>query len=205
MRPKRTSFLIGLFLVAQCLLISQAYSATEDYVTLRAPNEVKPFLLSDQYNQPFGLERLKNHWSLVFIGFTTCPDVCPVTLANLEAVRAEMGLRLSPGLIPRILFLAVDPDRDIPVLKDYLAYFHPEYIGLTGEVSQIDNLIKSLNAFYRLDKKTPDDSEYDVLHTAFVSVINPRGEMVAKLNPPFHPHRTGDYLIQLIRGVQFDD
>jgi len=205
MLPVRNSFLVALIVAAHCLLVSQTHSATEDYVTLKTPNEIKPFLLSDQYNQAFGLERLKNHWSLVFIGFTTCPDVCPVTLANLEAVRAEMGLRLSPGKIPRILFLAVDPDRDTPVLKEYLAYFHPEYIGLTGEVNQIDKLIKSLNAFYRLDKKTPDDSDYDVLHTAFVSVINPEGEMVAKLNPPFHPHKTGIFLIQLIRGLKFDD
>ncbi|MDG1164313.1 MAG: SCO family protein [Porticoccaceae bacterium] len=201
----RNSCFAALILTAQCLLVSQVYSATEDYVTLKTPETVKPFSLRDQNNRVFNLDSLKNHWSLVFIGFTTCPDVCPVTLANLEAVRAEMGLRVSPGRIPRIIFLAVDPDRDTAPLKDYLAYFHPEYLGITGQVKQIDNLIKSLNAFYRLDKKGSEDADYDVLHTAFVSVINPGGEMVAKLNPPFHPHKTAEYLIHLIRGVKFDD
>ena len=142
---------------------------------------------------------------MIFIGFTTCPDVCPVTLANLEAVRAEMSLRVSPKRIPRIIFLAVDPARDSPVLKEYLAYFHPEYIGLSGAVVQIDSLIKSLKAFYRLDKQSPDDVDYDVLHTAFVSIINPQGQMVAKLSPPFYPHKTAESLNQLIRGVKFDD
>lgn len=198
-------YFVALVIAAQCLVASQVHSAIEDYVTLKKSAGVSPFELRDQDNQAFNLDDLKNHWSLIFIGFTTCPDVCPVTLANLEAVRAEMGLRMSPGRIPRIVFLAVDPDRDTPMLKEYLAYFHPQYIGLSGKVEQIDSLIKSLDAFYRLDKKYPEHRDYDVLHSAFVAVTNPEGEMVAKLNPPFHPHKTAEYLTHLIRGVKFDD
>lgn len=194
-----------ILLAAQCLFVSQAQAATDSYQLLKKPLAIKPFMLSNQDGEPFDLEALINHWSMIFIGFTTCPDVCPVTLANLEAVRAEMSLRVSPKRIPRIIFLAVDPARDSPVLKEYLAYFHPEYIGLSGAVVQIDSLIKSLKAFYRLDKQSPDDVDYDVLHTAFVSIINPQGQMVAKLSPPFYPHKTAESLNQLIRGVKFDD
>jgi protein SCO1/2 len=190
---------------APCLFASYVQAESESYVQLKKPIDVKPFELSDQYGQPFNLDSLKDHWSMIFIGFTTCPDVCPVTLSNLEAVRAELGLRLSPDRIPRIIFLAVDPQRDAPVLKEYLAYFHPEYVGISGEVEQIDSLINSLKAFYRLDKKTPDDQAYEVLHTAFVSVINPDGQMVAKLNPPFQPHKTANSLFHLMHGITFDD
>ena len=197
--------LLAFALLAQGLFIGQVQAASDSYIKLKEPLTIKPFQLSDQNGLPFGLEELKGHWSMIFIGFTTCPDVCPVTLSNLEAVRAEMGLRVSPGRIPRILFLAVDPARDTRVLKEYLAYFHPQYVGISGEVEQIDSLIKSMKAFYRLDKKYPGDNNYDVLHTAFVSVINPEGEMVAKLNPPFQPHQTAEKLIHLIRGVTFDD
>ena len=196
---------VGALLAGQVMLAAEAVAATDDYERLKNPVAVKPFSLVDQNGAPFNLQSLKNHWSMIFVGFTTCPDVCPVTLGNLEAVRAEMGLRVSPERIPRIIFLAVDPARDVPVLKEYLGYFHPQYIGISGEVNQIGSLIGSLNAFYRLDKKHIDDNDYDVLHTAYVSLINPAGEMVAKLNPPFHPHKTAMYLSQLISGVRFDD
>jgi len=196
---------VGGLLAGQVMLAAETVAATDDYERLKKPIAVKPFSLLDQNGAPFNLQSLKNHWSMIFVGFTTCPDVCPVTLGNLEAVRAEMGLRVSPERIPRIIFLAVDPARDVPVLKEYLGYFHPQYIGISGEVNQIGSLINSLNVFYRLDKKHLDANDYDVLHTAYVSLINPAGEMVAKLNPPFHPHKTAMYLSQLISGVRFDD
>lgn len=204
-RALSRGFFVGALLAGQVMLAAEAVAATDDYERLKNPVAVKPFSLVDQNGVRFNLQSLKNHWSMIFIGFTTCPDVCPVTLGNLEAVRAEMGLRVSPERIPRIIFLAVDPARDVPVLKEYLGYFHPQYIGISGEVNQIGSLINSLNAFYRLDKKHTDDNDYDVLHTAYVSLINPAGEMVAKLNPPFHPHKTAMYLSQLISGVRFDD
>ena len=204
-RALSRGFFVGALLAGQVMLAAEAVAATDDYERLKNPVAVKPFSLVDQNGVRFNLQSLKNHWSMIFVGFTTCPDVCPVTLGNLEAVRAEMGLRVSPERIPRIIFLAVDPARDVPVLKEYLGYFHPQYIGISGEVNQIGSLINSLNAFYRLDKKHTDDNDYDVLHTAYVSLINPAGEMVAKLNPPFHPHKTAMYLSQLISGVRFDD
>ncbi|MDA9345761.1 SCO family protein [Porticoccaceae bacterium] len=204
-RALSRGFFVGALLAGQVMLAAEAVAATDDYERLKNPVAVKPFFLVDHNGVRFNLQSLKNHWSMIFIGFTTCPDVCPVTLGNLEAVRAEMGLRVSPERIPRIIFLAVDPARDVPVLKEYLGYFHPQYIGISGEVNQIGSLINSLNAFYRLDKKHTDDNDYDVLHTAYVSLINPAGEMVAKLNPPFHPHKTAMYLSQLISGVRFDD
>ena len=159
---------------------------------------VGEFQLEDQYGGSFGVEQFKGQWSMVFVGFTSCPDVCPVTLANLEAVRAEMGFRMSPERIPNIVFLAVDPDRDRSVLKDYLAYFHPQYVGITGREAEINKLIKSLGEFYRLDRKSVDEKNYNGTHTAIVSIINPEAKLVANISPPFPPPTTGEYLIQLI-------
>ncbi len=113
---------VGGLLAGQVMLAAETVAATDDYERLKKPIAVKPFSLLDQNGAPFNLQSLKNHWSMIFVGFTTCPDVCPVTLGNLEAVRAEMGLRVSPERIPRIIFLAVDPARDVPVLKEYLGY-----------------------------------------------------------------------------------
>jgi protein SCO1/2 len=173
-------------------------TAAESMDTLDPPHLISEFNLTDQYGDAFGIDQLKGRWSMVFVGFTTCPDVCPTTLSNLEAVRAEMGFRMSPERIPNIIFLAVDPDRDTAVLKEYLAYFHPQYTGITGESGEIDKLIKSLDAFYRLDRKNADDSSYNVIHTATVSIISPEAKIVAKISPPFHPHKTGEFLMRVI-------
>jgi len=182
-----------------------AQSNSDGHITLKTPKSLGAFSLEDHNGKKFDQEDIKGSWSMIFIGFTTCPDVCPATLSNLEAVRADMGLRMRPDSIPRILFLAVDPDRDKPFLKEYLSYFHPEYIGITGSHEELGKLIKGIGAFYRLDKKYLTQIDYDVVHTAFVAIINPGGEMIAKINPPFNAHKTSDYLNNLIRGVVFDD
>jgi protein SCO1/2 len=179
-------------------LSAAAATAADGAVTIEPPQLLSDFNLKDQYGDAFGVEQFKGRWSMVFVGFTACPDVCPVTLANLEAVRAEMGFRMSPERIPNIVFLAVDPDRDTAVLKEYLSYFHPKYIGITGDDSEIDKLITGLDAFYRLEKKFPGDDGYNVVHTAAVSIISPEAKIVAKISPPFHPHKTGEYLMRVI-------
>jgi len=187
--------LLPLFLCGQL-----TYAQSDNHKTLKSPKPLPEFVLNDQFGKFFSKDKLKGKWSMIFIGFAACPDACPFTLANLEAVRADMGFRMRPDNIPNIIFLSVDPDRDTPLLKEYLYYYHPEYIGITGKVSEIDKLIKGLDAYYKLDKKTPTDTAYNVVHSGKVAVINPEGEIVAEISPPFKPHSTGEYLINLIRS-----
>lgn len=193
---RKTITILGLSFLS--LFVSAVATAADNTVSVDPPQLLGDFSLKDQYGNDFGVDQFKGRWSMVFVGFTSCPDVCPVTLANLEAVRAEMGFRMSPERIPNIIFLAVDPDRDTAVLKDYLSYFHPQYIGITGDSSEIDKLIKSLDAFYRLDRKSSSDGSYNVVHTASVSIISPEAKVVAKISPPFYPHKTGEYLMKVI-------
>ena len=185
-------------LVVLSIFFSAVATSADKTVTVDPPQLLSDFNLKDQYGNAFGIEQFKGRWSMVFVGFTACPDVCPTTLSNLEAVRAEMGFRMSPGRIPNIVFLAVDPDRDTTQLKAYMSYFHPQYIGITGAGSEIDKLVKGLDAFYRLEQKDPSDTNYNVVHTATVSIISPEAKVVAKINPPFHPHQTGEYLMRVI-------
>lgn len=187
--------------VALLAIVNMSHAQSENTKTLKQVKSLPNFVLNDQYGKLFTRDRLKGKWSLIFIGFATCPDVCPFTLANLEAVRADMGFRLRPDSIPNIIFLSVDPDRDKTLLKEYLYYYHPEYIGITGKVSEIDKLIKGLDAYYKLEKKAANDMAYNVIHSAKVAVINPDGNVVAEISPPFQPHSTGEYLINLIRGI----
>jgi protein SCO1/2 len=185
------------------VLSTLAYAENDDF-SAREPTAIAQFNLTDQFGQPFGLERLKGQWSLVVLGFTSCPDVCPMTLLRLEAIRAQLSMKMMPDKIPEIVFIAVDRERDEPVLKDYLAHFHPDYIGITGPDSELTVLVESIGGIYRIEKRFPGDNAYNVRHSAGVAVVNPKGEWVATLNPPFHSHRTSEFLVQVIRNANTD-
>jgi protein SCO1/2 len=186
------------------LLVCQLTIAGEpEFNRLDEPKPVKPFSLTDHTGQLFTEKNLQGRWSLLFLGFTSCPDICPLTMIKLEAVRAELGLRFRPENLPDTIFVAVDPARDKAVMKDYLANFHPVNIGVTGEASQIDSLVGSLNGFYRIDKA--NDSQYQVVHTASVSVVNPQGELVAQMAPPLQVYPTAEFLMHLIRQANADE
>lgn len=190
--------LIGLlFLCFSCY--SAGNSGNE---ILKSPLTIPDFSLIDHDGNAFGPRQLQDKWSMIFIGFTTCPDVCPYTLANLEAVRAHLGMQVMPENLPQIIFLAVDPERDQPVLKDYLTYFHGEFVGVTGQKAEIDKLVTGLGAFYRFDKKEIKPLTYGVVHSSAISVVNPRMQVVARLVPPFDPHKTATTLFRLIKGLE---
>jgi len=185
-------------------MYSALAGAESDDFLRRDPTVVAGFNLTDQFGAPFGLQRLKGQWSLVVIGFTSCPDVCPMTLLRLEAIRAQLGMRMLPDSIPKIIFVAVDRDRDEKVLKDYLAHFHPNYIGVTGAKTELNQLVESIGGMFRIEKRFPGDNAYNVRHSAGVAVVNPKAEWVATLNPPFHAHRTSEFLVRVIRDANTD-
>jgi protein SCO1/2 len=158
-------------------------------VILDSPPVVQAFTLDDHNGKPFTADSLKGHWSLVLAGFTNCPDVCPFTLA-------ELGLRVRPDRLPTVIFLAVDPDRDRPNLKDYVVQFHPDFIGVTGAIDQVDRALKGIDAI-AVRAKPDARGNYQVTHSAAVAVIDPQGRLVAKISPPFEPAPTAQFLADL--------
>ncbi|CTQ53305.1 SCO1/SenC [Roseibium album] len=170
-------------------------------VILEEAVPVREFTLTTQSGSTFTKSQLKERWTLLFLGFTHCPDVCPFTLANLEAVRTELSQLVSPNKLPQVVFLAVDPDRDTELLQEYVKHFGISFTGITGQRAEIDKLVESIDGFYRLEKAGPDDEAYDVTHSAAVTVINPEGEITAKISPPFHPFNTANYLARHMRGL----
>ena len=157
---------------------------------------VQAFTLEDHNGRPFTAESFKGRWSLVFVGFTHCPDVCPFTLANLEQVVSELGLLVRPDRLPAVIFLAVDPARDRANLKEYVQQFHPDFLGVTGALDQIERALKSLDA---VATRTKPDSRgsYQVMHSAAVAVVDPQARLVAKISPPFNPAPTAQFLADL--------
>ncbi len=183
-----------LIVFAVLAALSNAYAELR-VVELDEPAEIPPFELSDHDGKVFDNERLVGKWSLITIGFTQCPDVCPFVLSNLQATHAEVGLRTRPDNLPQVIFVGVDQKRDEPILKDYVTYFHPDFLGVTGPWDRMTKFVEGIDGYAKLGK--PDkDGNYDVQHTASIIVVAPSGRIVAKLSPPLDPGPVAEYLIR---------
>lgn len=163
------------------------------------PKPLIEFSLTDHRGASFARNELTGKWSLVLLGFTHCPDICPYTLQNLTLVMQEMSLRVTPGNLPQVVFIGVDPARDKPVLKEYVEAFSEDYIGATGEWNEIAKIVESVGGFVRIDDKAYAGGDYQVYHSAFVAVIDPQGQVVAHLNPPMDPAASTIFLTTLMR------
>ncbi|MEM7472540.1 MAG: SCO family protein [Pseudomonadota bacterium] len=173
-----------------------AAAAQVQGVELDAPEPMPAFELSDQLGKTFTQDDLRGQWTIVMFGFNSCPDVCPFTLGNLEHAIGETAMRVRPDNVPKVVFVSVDPARDADYVTEYAQYFHPEFRGVTGARDQIDTLITATDSFYRLLK--PDaDGYYEVQHSSAVSVIDPEGNLRAKLQPPFDAGMTAEFLARL--------
>lgn len=171
-------------------------------VDLKTFDPLKPlgaFTLTDQYKQPFDLDRLKGRWSLVLLGYTHCPDVCPFTLTNIALVVEQLKSQMRPDSLPQVVFVGVDPDRDAAVLADYMPNFNPDFLGVTGKWDEIKKVVEMLDGFVRIDKKRKNDEGYTVRHSSRISLIDPKGRIVAQINPPMPPSETAMVIASLVR------
>ncbi len=146
-----------------------------------------PFTLTNQDGQVVTEKILEGKWSLVFFGFTYCPDYCPTTLGVLNAVQERMGDK-AKNL--QILFVSIDPERDTPqMLKDYLSSdgFPDGVIGLTGTPEQVAQAAKAYRAFYQ---KVGEGEGYTMNHGLTVYLIGPDGQFRSAVAHDLGPSRT---------------
>ena len=142
-----------------------------------------PFHLEDQNGTPVSDDDLKGRPTLVFFGFTHCPDICPTTLFEISQLLQTLGPDANRT---GALFITVDPERDTPsVLKDYLSNFDPHLRGLTGDQASINAAIKAYRVYA---KKVPlDNGDYTMDHTAVVYLMDKDGHFVAPFNTKRSP------------------
>ncbi|MCW9087909.1 MAG: SCO family protein [Gammaproteobacteria bacterium] len=153
-------------------------------VVLDTPRSLAPFRLEDSEGSVFDQSRLQGKWSLLFFGYTHCPDICPTTLATLRRVARTLQQTPEYYADTQFIFVSVDPRRDtVNHLKDYIGYFHPDFLAATGEKEQIDRLASQLGAIYMFDGDTASD-DYIVNHSASIAVVDPQGRWAARFNPP---------------------
>lgn len=148
--------------------------------------ELKPFALKDYNNHDFGLPQLEGQWSFLFFGFTNCPDICPATLHTMKSAWEKLPTQPGDPQHPKLFFVSVDPDRDnLETLKQYVTYFHPSFVGVTGKLDEIDNLTGQLGVLYGYDeKKNSDPNDYIVNHSAQILLIDPQARLRAVMSPP---------------------
>jgi protein SCO1/2 len=137
-----------------------------------------PFRLVDQNGAVVTEEALKGKPSLVFFGFTHCPDICPTTLFDVSEVYKALG---RDGDKVKAFFVSVDPERDTPaILKEYLSSFDPRLLGLTGDPASVAAIEKAYRVY---SKKVPlDAGGYTMDHTALVYLMDKDGRFVAPFN-----------------------
>ena len=138
----------------------------------------------DQDGKPVTVNELKDKWSLLFFGYTFCPDICPTTLAQLRQIKSELPKDAVDKL--QVILVSVDPARDTPQqLKQYLGYFDPDFKGLTG--ASVEDVQKLANAvsipFIPADTSK---ANYTVDHSGNLAVIGPDGTQRGFIRAPLN-------------------
>jgi len=161
-------------------------------LVLPRSNALPEFELLDALGNTVSRETFLDQWSLVFFGFTHCPDICPLTLQTLATAQRELAAAGQQPL-PQIVLISVDPERDTPqLIGQYVAHFGDGNLGVTGSLDELKKLTSALGIYYQ---KQPGDGEsYAVDHSAAVLLINPNGEFHALFSGP---HVAANYVHDL--------
>lgn len=138
------------------------------------------FTLKNQHGEPVTKAQFKGQWNLVFLGYTSCPDICPLTLAKLNAVYKE----LEADYPLQVWFVSVDPNRDTAEKrKQYIDYFNPNFLAVSGEHKDLFPVVRELGLIYAISDTTKAD--YAVDHSASVALVDDTGALRAIFKPEF--------------------
>lgn len=206
--PRRSILLFA----AACAVIAVALIAVTLVVVSRSPDAPRPgevlasgqpdvggaFQLIDHEGRAVDQSMLEGKWSLVFFGFTYCPDFCPTTLAALDATKKRLGDKAEDL---QIVFISVDPERDTPqALKDYLSTdgFPEGVIGLTGTPEQVRAAADAYRAYYQ---KVGEGEGYTMNHSLTVYLMGPDGKFRTTVAEELGPERSAAIIEQaMARG-----
>lgn len=164
-----------------------------------SPRALTEFNLLDEQKQQVGLKDLQGHWTLIFVGYTHCPDICPMTMAKLAGMYQDL-VKLTPEPL-EIWFVSVDPKRDTPEqLAQYITYFKQAPIkARTADHKDLFPFIRQLGLMYAINDGTETNSDrYTVDHSASIALLNPQGAVVAMFKPEM---KSG--AVPLINNQQF--
>lgn len=166
-------------------VLSQEELRAQGAVMFDKPRMFDDFSLLDHRGEPFTQAALEGQWTLLFFGFTHCPDICPMALLDLKRLVEALPEKLAART--QVALVSVDPARDTPeVLAEYVGYFHPEFIGVTGDFLALRRFANQVNVAF---SKVTQGDDYTVDHSGNVVLINPRGDYHGFFQPPFDLER----------------
>lgn len=178
-----------------------ATPSTSTLIVLPQQRVITGFDLIDDRGQKFTINDLRGHWSMIFFGFSHCPDICPGTLNDMKAIKEAFDWE-HPDAAPllQVVFISVDPERDTPTeLKQYVDYFHPGFKGVTGTEEDLARLAEQMGITYSVEKHEPGDMRYDIEHTASVLLTNPQGRLYGIFPAPHNP---GKMITDLVKAIK---
>lgn len=165
-------------------------------ILLPQSRELPELTLTSVDGQPQALSSLKGKWTLVFFGYTFCPDICPTTLAQLRQLNSQLPAETRSQL--QILMVSLDPHRDTPEkLKQYLGFFDPAYLGLTGPLADIQKLANAVSIPF-----IPGDTSkenYTVDHSGNLVLLGPDGRQRGFIRAPLKNEKLKVQLPQVIK------
>jgi len=137
--------------------------------------------LIDQDGQPFGTDALRGRWTLLFFGFTHCPDICPTTLADVRRLLSQLEPEVRDQL--QVILVSADPARDTPEqLKQYLGFYRAGFLGLTGEMEQLQRFSRGLGLPFVPTSET--QGNYSVSHSGNLALVGPDATLRGHLRAP---------------------
>ena len=175
-------------------------SSRESYsfygTVLNKPRPLPVFTLEGTEGYAIDNRHLQGHWTFLFMGFTHCASICPVTMAELAKMAHLMSQQ--PDLSrPTVVMITLDPKRDsLARMKDYVQSFNPQFLGARGSEEETHNLARFLGIAYtqvnsQVQKQAND---YSIEHSGAIMLLNPRGELVAFFTHPHHADKlVNDY------------
>ncbi|HLV16224.1 MAG TPA: SCO family protein [Pseudomonas sp.] len=197
--------LVALVALVMGLTVYKALSRTQQMnpavlldagiVLLPQSRELPALTLTDQDGQAQAVDSLTGRWTLMFFGYTFCPDICPTTLAELRQLQGLLGEEDRQRL--QVLMVTVDPARDTPEqLKQYLGFFDAGFRGLTGELENIQTLSGRVGIPF-----IPGDTRqenYTVDHSANLALLGPDGRQHGFIRAPLKVQKLAEALPPLL-------
>jgi protein SCO1/2 len=195
------TLVVGVIVVKILNAPKPAFSAEQidaGIILLPQHRDIPALSMTDQDGQPTRLDQLKGKWSLMFFGYTFCPDICPTTLAQLRRVKAQLPTASVERL--QVILVSVDPQRDTPAkLKEYLGYFDKDFRGFNAPAPVLETFAKAVSMPYL----PPDTSKpnYTVSHSGNLALIGPDGTQRGFIRAPFDTQK----LVSQLPGVVAQD
>ena len=161
-------------------------------VVLPKPRALTDFQLLGSNGAPFTPQNLQGQWTFAYFGFTNCPDICPITLSVMGQARQLLQERGAEAAFEGVL-VSVDPERDTPAaLAEYVEYFSPSFMGVTGTRDAIAALAGQVSVAFAAVPSPSSPDGYVVDHTGNIVMINPRGHYHGYIRSPHSAEQVAD-------------